>query len=102
MSSRALAARRVCRWVTDRVRDVAPAGVGRWGPAWDLLAAPPNDFLDALAAWEATGAIEDREVCRLAGAAVVSAWREAAREWEDAGRPTELWTPKAAETAEAM
>jgi hypothetical protein len=51
---------RVARWVTDRVREVAPPGLGRWPRAWELVEAPSAEFLDALAAWEETGAPEDK------------------------------------------
>jgi hypothetical protein len=78
---------RVARWVTDRVREVAPPGLGRWPRAWELVEAPSAEFLDALAAWEETGAPEDKAAASQAASDVVAAWREAARQWEAAGRP---------------
>lgn len=92
----------VARWVAERVREVAPPGIGRWGPAWDRVEGPSVAFLDALARWEETGSTEDREAARLAAGDVVAAWREAAREWEAAGRPAEPWTPEGAATAGAV
>lgn len=92
----------VARWVTDRVQEVAPRGLGRWRPAWDVVAFPSLAFLDALARWEESGSEEDREAARKAAGAVVAAWREAAREWEAAGHPAEPWKPEGAETAEAI
>jgi hypothetical protein len=78
----------VARWVTERVREVASPGLGRWPRAWEIVEKPSREFLDALAAWEETGAPEDKAAASQAGAAVVAAWREAAREWKAAGRPT--------------
>lgn len=92
----------VARWVADRVQEVAPPGLGRWGPAWDMVALPSLEFLDALARWEATGSEDDREAARVAAGAVVSAWRKAAQEWENAGRPVEPLTPQWAKTVEAI
>lgn len=79
---------RVARWVGERVRQVAPAGLGYWRPAWELVEGPSRRFLDALARWEATGSERDRQAVKVAGGEVVAAWTEAARQWEAAGRPT--------------
>jgi hypothetical protein len=100
VTARADAGRRVAAWVAERVRDVAPPGLGRWGPAWNIVEDPSRTFLDALARWEATGAAEDQEATRAAAGAVVAAWREAAQQWEAAGRPVVPWTPSEPETAE--
>lgn len=83
----------VARWVADRVREVAPAGLGHWAPAWDIVEAPSRRFLDVLDRWEGTGSEADKAATKEAAAAVVQAWREAARTWEAAGRPTEPWAP---------
>jgi hypothetical protein len=85
---------RVARWVTERVAEIAPAGLGRWAPAWELVEGPSLDFLDALGTWEETGAPEDMEEARRTAAGVVAAWREAARRWEEAGRPTTTTRPE--------
>jgi len=85
----------VARWLAERVREVAPPGLGRWGPAWELVEEPSTRFLDALSAWEASGAEADKERVRLAAGGVVAAWREAARQYEaerarDASRPAHV------------
>lgn len=76
----------VARWVAERVQEVAPPGLGRWAPAWDLVEPPSMEFLDALARWEESGTVEDREAARAAAGDVVKAWREAAQLWEATGR----------------
>lgn len=81
--------RPVARWVTDRVREVAPPGLGNWAPAWEIVEGPSREFLDVLVRWEATGSEEDREAVKAAGGEVVAAWRQAARQWEAIGRPSE-------------
>lgn len=84
-------ARMVARRLADAVRQVAPSGLGHWGPAWKLVDPPSRAFLDALDAWEASTDPDAEgqlraEVDRTAGG-VLAAWREAARRWEAAGRP---------------
>jgi len=92
--------RAAARWVAERVGQIAPPGLGHWPPAWELVEAPSEAFLDALAAWERTGTDDAREAARQAGGAVVAAWREAARQWEAAGRPTVDATLRDREPAE--
>lgn len=67
--------------VVERISEVSPDGLGHWSPAWDHIAGPSDEFLDALALWEG----EDTPACRAklqtAAEAFVTAWREAARLW---------------------
>jgi hypothetical protein len=92
----------VARRLAGRVHAVAPAGLGAWGPAWELVEDPSAEFLDALHRWEtaedpsdtAEGALKD--AVRAAGDKVVAAWQEAARRWEAAGRPVATRTLEAA------
>lgn len=79
--------RRVAQWVAERVAEVAPAGLGHWPPAWEIVEEPSHVFLDALATWVETGSAEDQGEASRAGGRVVAAWREAARRWEEAGCP---------------
>jgi hypothetical protein len=73
---------RIARWVSERVHEATPAGLGRWEPAWEIVEAPSNAFLDALKAWEQSGALEDQRRVQEAGRAVVEAWRDAGAQWE--------------------
>jgi hypothetical protein len=77
----------ICRRVSDAVARVAPPDLGYWDPAWALVEAPSQAFLDALATWVETGAVEDQRAVQEAGNDVVRAWKEAAQQWEIAGRP---------------
>jgi len=79
--------RHVCRRLTECIGEVTPAGLGKWDPAWELVAAPSTVFLDTLAAWERKDTPETRAHLQAAADAVVRAWRAARREWEEAGRP---------------
>lgn len=94
------AARMMAGRFAGRVRDIAPAGLGRWLPAWELVAGPTDDVLDAIHAWEAAGddplnEAELRQAVSDAVAVALDAWREAAEAWQIvAGRPG---TPKANE-----
>ncbi len=81
-------ARIVAERVVARIREVAPEGLGRWDLAWELVAAPSDAFLDRLAEWEATDSPVTRRRLATASAALVAAWAEAARQWQEAGRPT--------------
>jgi hypothetical protein len=89
----------VARRVARRVKAVAPAGLGTWGPAWEIVEDPSTEFLDALHRWETavdpseTAEEALKDAVRSAGDKVVEAWREAARRWEAAGRPDVSWTP---------
>lgn len=77
----------LCRRLAADVAKVAPAGLGTWGPAWEIVAAPSGRFLGLLNEWEATGAPELRPQIREAYDATVAAWTEAARRY--AGRKRE-------------
>lgn len=79
--------RRVAERVAHRIREVAPKGLGRWGPAWEHVAAPSDAFLDRLRAWERHDAPETREALQDAADDLVRAWRRADDAWDAAGRP---------------
>ena len=87
-------ARVVSGRVADRIRKVAPPGLGRWDLAWELVAAPSDVFLDALSAWEAADTPGIRSELATASTLLVKAWASAARQWEAAGRPTHDETSK--------
>ena len=87
----------VCRRLSERIARVAPPGLGRWGPAWDIVEAPSRAFLAALSRWEETGTADAAAAVRTAAERVVATWAEAARQWEAAGRP-ETWAAPAGRT----
>ncbi len=72
-------ARIVATRVADRIREVAPTGLGQFDLAWELVAAPSDVFLDALAEWETEDSPTTRSKLEAASTALISAWAEAAR-----------------------
>lgn len=78
----------VARRVTERIGELAPKGLGRWDGAWELVADPSDEFMDALAIWRTGDTEENRERVQRTADALVQAWAEAAAEWEARGRPT--------------
>ena len=77
----------LCRRLSDEVAREAPTGLGHWEPAWQRVEAPSRALLEALSAFEGSGRTEDKQAAvRLAGD-VLLAWRSAAAEWEQAGKP---------------
>ncbi len=81
-------ARVVAERVASRIREVAPEGLGHWGPTWGLVDVPSDVYMDALAEWEEADTPATRSTLEAASAALVGAWAQAGREWEEAGRPT--------------
>lgn len=82
MADRHELARKIARRVSERVRRVAPPGIGRWDPAWEIVAAPSDHFMDALTAWEREATAETEERVRRTADELVEAWREAGRRFE--------------------
>jgi hypothetical protein len=78
LEGRADAGRRLCRKLAGDVRELAPAGIGRWDPAWRTVSAATDAFLDTLAAWESTGSDALLPELRARYFAVLDAWRTAA------------------------
>lgn len=85
MIRRSEKARIVAARVAERIREVAPEGLGHWGPAWDLVGTPSDAFMDRLAEWEAADSPITRSHVETTGGALVAAWAEAARQWKEAG-----------------
>ena len=79
----------VCERVTRRIGEVVPAGLGRWDPAWSMVEAPSDSFLDALRAWGALDTPVTRERLQETADELVRAWRRAGQAWETSGGPTE-------------
>ena len=64
------------------MQKLAPAGVGAWAPAWDIVGDADAEFMLALLKWESTGSEADKESVRTAYARVLDAWRKAVAAWE--------------------
>lgn len=79
-------ARIVCARVDERIREIAPPGLGRWGPSWLMVAEPSDAFLDALSAWLEKDTPETREPLQAAADELVRAWRRAGERWKVEGR----------------
>ena len=84
----------ILRRVSERIQEVATPGIGRWGPAWDFVADPSNEFLDAFRAWEQHDCPDTRRELQTAANRLVRAWKDASRQWEAAGRPREHHPPE--------
>ena len=81
-------ARIVAERVAERIREVAPSGLGRWGPVLGLVVRPSDFYMDALAEWETEDSPFTRSTLEAASTHLIDAWAEAARQWTMAGRPT--------------
>jgi len=78
----------LCRRLTEKIAEEVPKGLGRWPGAWKYVDPPSNEFMEILADWEKTGALEDKKAAVLSAEEVFQAWKGAALRWEQAGRPT--------------
>lgn len=74
--------RELCRRLCQDVASIAPAGIGRWGRAWEIVDPPSADFMVVLFRWEQTGDDAERPALKAAYRAVLDAWRDAAAEYE--------------------
>ena len=81
-------ARIVTERVAARIREVAPEGLGHWGPAWEFIATPSDVFMDLLSAWQTEDSPFTRSKLEAASVDLIDAWAEAARQWTEAGCPT--------------
>ncbi|HKK08770.1 MAG TPA: hypothetical protein VKA44_07795 [Gemmatimonadota bacterium] len=76
--------RLICQRVTRRIGEVAPEGIGRWDPAWEIVAPPSDAFLDVLDAWLNDDSPDTRAALQAAADDLVRAWREAGRRYQEA------------------
>jgi len=76
----------LCRRLSAEIAKVAPAGLGTWAPAWEIVEEASTRFLDLLNEWERTGNPDLRPAIREAYDATVAAWTEAARRYADRRR----------------
>ena len=72
----------LCRRLHRGVAYQSPAGLGRWAPAWRMVAAPSERLLDLLAEYERTGNVADKLAAEHAAGDVAFAWERAAKAWE--------------------
>ena len=74
--------------LSDRLHELvsaeAPAGLGTWAPAWEIVEAPSGELLDELSRIEDGGGSRDRAK-RLA-VRLREAWREAGQQYRQDGR----------------
>lgn len=88
MADRRELGREMCRRVADKVREVAPEGIGKWEPAWDYVAAPSDAFIDAVDAWVDEATPDTENLVRTTARQLVAAWREAGERFEEETRST--------------
>ncbi|HCO13200.1 MAG TPA: hypothetical protein DIT46_03385 [Gemmatimonadetes bacterium] len=80
------AVRQVCENLGREIQAICPPGIGRWNPAWDLVASADVEFMLALFAWEDQPSEELEAQVRYWGDELMERWREAARRFEEAHR----------------
>lgn len=69
----------VTRRLVTTIGEDAPAGIGRWPRAWEVVEAPSVAFLDEIEKVERGEG--SREAVVRAGVELREAWQEAAREY---------------------
>ena len=78
------ATRQVCENIARDIHQMAPSGIGRWEPAWEIVASASAEFMIALCAWEQSPS-ENREAqVRYWGDEVMARWHEAITKFEEA------------------
>ena len=80
-------ARIVAERVATRICEVSPVGLGHWEPVWELVANPSDVFMDTLAEWETEDSPSTRSKLEAASTDLIETWADAARQWNEAGRP---------------
>jgi hypothetical protein len=87
-------AEQLARETAQRIAQVAPAGIGSWGPAWERTAAADAAAAAVLDQLGATDGMEQlsrvTSDARGATTALVQAWRLATLAWAGAGSPGAL------------
>ena len=78
------AARQVCENIARDIQQMAPSGIGRWDPAWEIVASASAEFVLALFAWEDSPSEELEAQVRYWGDEVMERWREAVQKFEEA------------------
>lgn len=75
---RAHRAVQLCGQLSREVAQIAPPGIGRWSPAWQIVAEADAEFVVALAAWERSGSEGEQSRLRESYLDVLGAWKCAA------------------------
>ena len=78
--------RRICENLGREIQAICPPGIGRWDPAWDLVASADVEFMLALFAWEDQPSEELEAQVRYWGDELMDRWHEASRRFEEAHR----------------
>ncbi len=78
--------RKLCRILAAKVREATTDGLGRWAPCWELVRAPSQAFLDALARWERTGDERHMNVAKERALDVLRAWEAADQKYRKSAR----------------
>jgi len=78
------AARQVCENLSREIQAICPPGLGRWGPAWEIVADADAEFMIALFAWEDAPSEKLEAQVRFWGDEVMARWREAVQKFEEA------------------
>ena len=84
--SRSEQARRIAWEVSERIAAATSPGLGKWGSAWEQVSGPPDRFMDALYLWETDGTPDDLEAMQRHAEALITAWREADKKFQDSLR----------------
>ena len=77
-------ARRICDNIARQIQQMAPSGIGRWEPAWEIVASASAEFMIALCAWEQSPSEELLTQVRYWGDEVMARWHEAIKKFEEA------------------
>ena len=77
-------ARRICDNIARQVQQMAPPGIGRWEPAWEIVASASAEFMIALCAWEQSPSETLEAQVRYWGDEVMAGWHEAIKKFEEA------------------
>ena len=78
------ATRQVCENIARDIHQMAPSGIGRWEPAWEIVASASAEFMIALCAWEQSPSEELLTQVRYWGDEVMARWHEAIKKFEEA------------------
>ena len=78
------AARQVCENMAREVQQIAPSGLGRWEPAWEIVADADAEFMIALFTWENSPSDKSEALVRHWGDEVMERWHEAVKKFEEA------------------
>jgi hypothetical protein len=76
--------RRICENMAREVEQIAPPGIGRWEPVWEIVASASAEFMIALCAWEDSPSEELEAQVRYWGDEVMAGWHEAVQKFEEA------------------